>query len=196
VACVPFIGVVAGLATGARDHLGWREVTGLLVGLAGVAALVGFDVKSTDFGAAAEVGAVAVGYALGPQIAARKLSHLPNLAVVSASLGLTALAYAPAAALQAPSKWPGAGPVLAVVGLGMVCTAAAFMLFFELIAEAGPVRATVITYVNPAVAVALGVLALGEPFSGATATGFVLVIAGSFVAARRPQPKAAPAGAT
>ena len=194
VACVPLIGVVAGLATGAGDRLGWRELAGLLVGLAGVAALVGFDLKTADLGAAGEVGACAIGYALGPQIAARKLAHLPSLAVVSVSLGLTALAYAPAAIVQAPPKWPGAGAVAALVVLGFVCTALAFMLFFELIAEAGPVRATVITYVNPAVAVALGVLALGERFTRATAIGFVLVLGGSFIAARR-RPQPAKAGA-
>jgi drug/metabolite transporter (DMT)-like permease len=70
----------------------------------------------------------------------------------------------------------------AVVVLGVVCTALAFLMFFRLIAEVGPVRATVITYVNPAVAVAAGVALLGEPFTLGTALGFVLILAGSWLA--------------
>ena len=69
----------------------------------------------------------------------------------------------------------------------MVCTALAFVVFFALIAEVGPVRATVITYVNPAVAVLLGVTLLGEPFTAGTAIGFVLILAGCVLATRRPQ---------
>jgi len=196
IASVPVIGALAGLVSHANYRLGWPEATGLLVGLGGVAALVGFDVKSADLGSVAEVAAVAFGYAIGPQVAARKLAHLPNIAVVTTSLALTALAYAPAAALQAPSRWPGTKAVAAVVGLGVICTALAFVLFLKLITEAGPVRATVITYVNPAVAVALGVFVLGEPLSGVTVAGFVLIIAGSFLAARGPRRAPAPTGTT
>ncbi len=72
--------------------------------------------------------------------------------------------------------------IAAVVALGLVCTALAFVLFFGLIAEVGPVRATVITYVNPAVAVLLGVTILGERFTAATGVGFVLVLGGSILA--------------
>ncbi len=75
--------------------------------------------------------------------------------------------------------------ILALAGLGVVCTALAFLLFFALIAEVGPVRATVITYVNPAVALALGVAVLGEPFTASTGAGFVLIVLGSFLATSR-----------
>jgi drug/metabolite transporter (DMT)-like permease len=75
--------------------------------------------------------------------------------------------------------------VASVVGLGVLCTATAFMLFFALIAEAGPARATVVAYVNPLVAVALGVAILKEPFTLGMAIGFPLVIAGSIFATRK-----------
>jgi drug/metabolite transporter (DMT)-like permease len=191
VAAVPLMGAAASLLSGGEERLSWRQTAGLFVGLAGVGALLGLDVKGADLGAAAEVVVVAVGYALGPQLAARKLADLPNLGVVAASLSLTALGYAPAALLELPREWPGSGPVASVATLGVVCTALAFLLFFGLIREIGPVRATVITYVNPAVAVALGVLVLGEPFGINTALGFVLVIAGSVLATRRPQAREA-----
>ena len=80
---------------------------------------------------------------------------------------------------------------MAVAVLALVCTALAFVLYFALIAEAGPYRSTVITYVNPAVAVLLGVALLGERFTLATALGFVLILSGSILAtARAPHPPA------
>jgi drug/metabolite transporter (DMT)-like permease len=80
---------------------------------------------------------------------------------------------------------PGARPLLALLALGVVCTALAFVLFFHLIAEVGPLRATVITYVNPAVAVTLGVVFLHESFKTSTALGFALILAGSILATGR-----------
>jgi drug/metabolite transporter (DMT)-like permease len=86
-----------------------------------------------------------------------------------------------------------------VVALALVCTALAFLLFFALIAEVGPVRATVITYVNPAIAAVLGVAVLSEHFTSGMAVGFVLVLAGCVLATGRggrggpaPAPEAAP----
>ena len=79
-----------------------------------------------------------------------------------------------------------------MLALGIVCTAVAFLVFFALIAEVGPVRATVITYVNPAVAVTLGVLLLHEPLTGGIAVGFVLILAGSVLAARAAPDRRAP----
>jgi len=75
-----------------------------------------------------------------------------------------------------------------VLGLAVICTAVAFLVFFQLIAEVGPARSTVITYVNPAVAVLLGVLILDEAFTAATAVGFVLILAGSVLATSRKAP--------
>ena len=77
------------------DHLGRRRVSGLLVGLAGVAALVGIDAGRVDLTSVAEMSVPVVGYAIGPFIVSRRLSDLPSLQVVAASLTLTALAYSP-----------------------------------------------------------------------------------------------------
>jgi drug/metabolite transporter (DMT)-like permease len=96
--------------------------------------------------------------------------------------------YAPLAALQWPPAVPGAGVLAAVGTLALVCTAVAFLLFFELIATIGPVRATVITYINPAVAALLGVAALHERFAVGMGVGFALVLAGSILATRRRAP--------
>jgi drug/metabolite transporter (DMT)-like permease len=184
VAAVPLIGAVIASLMG-HERLDARRLTGLLVGLAGVAALLGLDVGSGSAPAVVEIGVVAVCYAVGPLIISRRLTHLPALGVVAASLALGAIAYAPAAAFQMPGHMPGGNVLAALALLSVVCTAIAFVVFFALIAEVGPVRATVITYVNPAVAVALGVLLLAEPFTVGTAIGFVLILAGCVLATRR-----------
>jgi drug/metabolite transporter (DMT)-like permease len=182
VSAVPLIGVVIGVLTRSGEHHGWRRILGLCVGLVGVGVLVGFDVSSSTFGAIGEVLIVAICYATGPYIINRKLSDLPALGVIAGSLLLAAVAYAPAAIVQLPHAWPSGEVIAAVLALGVVCTSIAFLVFFALIAEVGPVRATVITYVNPAVAVTLGVLLLHEPLTAGIAVGFVLILAGSVLA--------------
>jgi drug/metabolite transporter (DMT)-like permease len=193
VSTVPLIGVVIGLLTRSGERHGWRRILGLATGLVGAGVLVDFDVSSSTFGAIAEVFVVAVCYATGPYIINRKLSDLPALGVIASSLLLAAVAYAPAALIQLPHAWPSGQSIAAVVALGVVCTALAFLIFFALIREIGPVRATVITYVNPAVAVTLGVLLLHERLTAGIVVGFVLILSGSVLAVR---PAPARAGRT
>ena len=185
IAAVPLVGAVVVGLTGARARQGRRRWLGLLVGIVGVAALVGLDVSQVDALAVAEIGCVAVCYALGPIILARRLSDVPALGVVAASLLLAALAYAPFAAFRLPSSMPSAHVVESVLGLAVVCTALAFLVFFALIAEVGPVRATVITYVNPAVAAALGVTILSEQLTSGMFAGFALILVGCVLATGR-----------
>jgi len=183
IAAVPIVGAVLAQLTG-TDRLDRRRVAGLGVGLGGVAVLVGVDVGASSAWAAASLTVVACGYALGPWILSRHLSHLPAMSVVFASLVLCAAAYSPAVAFVLPQRALSASVVASMAGLTLVCTALAFVLFFALIAEVGALRATVITYVNPAVAVALGVGVLGERFSVGTGVGFVLILGGCFLATR------------
>jgi drug/metabolite transporter (DMT)-like permease len=152
--------------------------------MTGVAAIVGVSVEGASIVPIAEVVLVAVCYAIGPVILQRWLAELPPLGVIAASLAVTTVAYVPIAAFTLPEHAPSATAIGSVVGLAVVCTALAFLLFFALIAEVGPVRATVITYVNPAVAALLGVAILGEDFSLGMGVGFVLVLTGSVLATR------------
>jgi len=119
-------------------------------------------------------------------IVQRHLDEAPALGVIAAALGLTALAFIPIAALSTPDGMPSVRTLGSTLALAVVCTALAFLLFFALIAEIGPVRATVITYVNPAVAALLGVAILDEHFTIGMGVGFVLVLCGSALATRRP----------
>lgn len=184
VAAVPLVGVlVAWVARSDDAGGGWPRYLGLLLGLAGVVLLLGLDVGEVRAWPLVEMLLVAVGYSIAPVIMARKLADLPSIPTISASLLLTALGYLPYAVL----RWPhhvGAKSLWSVIGLGLVCTALAFFLFFALISAIGPSRATVITYVNPAVAVLLGVLLLNERFTLGMGIGFPLILLGSVLAAR------------
>jgi drug/metabolite transporter (DMT)-like permease len=168
---------------------------GLLGGLAGVTLLVGPGALGGDVWSIALVLLTAVGYATGPLIASRKLAGLPGLGMTAVCLGFATVVCAPAAALTWPSAVPSARVLASLAGLALVCTALAFVLFFQLITEAGPARATVITYVNPAVAVALGVGVLGEPLTPEIIAAFGLILAGSVLATgARATGRAVPAG--
>ena len=185
ISAVPLVGVVIATALGNREHLGLASLSGLLLGLVGVALIVGFDLRASNGVALVEMALVVVGYALGPAILARYLSGVPSVTVMGVALSLCAIAYAPVAALQWPHSVPGLNVLASVAVLAVVCTALAFLLFFALIAEIGPVRATVITYVNPAVAAVLGVAVLREGLTLGMGLGFLLVLAGSTLATRR-----------
>jgi drug/metabolite transporter (DMT)-like permease len=194
IASVPIIGALLARVAGDADRLTAVRWTGLLAGLAGVALLVGPGATGGDARSIGEVLLVAVCYATGPLIASRKLKDAPPLGMTAVCLAFAAVVYAPAAALTWPAAMPSAKVVAAIVCLAVVCTAVAFLIFFALIAEVGPARATVITYVNPAVAVALGVSVLGEQFTPAMAGAFALILGGSVLATRsgigggRPKP--------
>jgi len=191
IAAVPLVGALLAWITRSEHQVDARRLAGLGLGLAGVGVLLGFDVSVHDLGAVGEIGLCAVGYAVGPMIISRKLSQLPSVGVVAASLTVCAVAYAPLGILQLAGGHPTAGALASAVTLGVVCTALAFVLFFALIAEIGPVRATVITYFNPAVALVLGVVVLSEPLRLGAVLGFALILVGSFFATRR-QPAASP----
>jgi drug/metabolite transporter (DMT)-like permease len=184
VAGVPLIATVLAVATGGRDRVGASGVIGLLVGLAGVAAIVGVNLGASNSLAMLAMVPVVIGYSIGPAILARRLGGLSTVAVMAMAVSLCALAYAPIAAVERPATLPSPAALGAVVVLGLVCTAAAFLLFWALIDEIGPVRSTVVTYFNPAVAALLGVVVLNESFTAVMGIGFALVILGSVLATR------------
>ncbi|HTW09678.1 MAG TPA: DMT family transporter [Acidimicrobiales bacterium] len=190
VAAVPIAGAVLARASG-TDRLDGRRVAGLALGLLGAGALVGFDVGRSSLLAASSFIVVVTGYALGPWLLARYLAALPSRSVILASLVIAAIVYAPLAAIQRPRHPLSATVVLSMAGLTAICTSLAFTLLFALVREVGPMRATVITYLNPAVAVLLGVVVLGESFGFATGVGFMAVLGGSFLATRPLRPSRA-----
>ena len=194
VAAVPLVGVLVAWVVRSDDRGGGLlRYGGLLLGFGGVVLLVGLDLGHIRASSLLEMLGVVVAYAVGPVIMARRLSDLPSIPVVSASLLIVAIGYLPYAVTHVPDH-VGAKALWSVIALGTICTALAFVLFFALIAAIGPARSTVITYVNPAVAVLLGVLLLGEKLTLGILLGFPLILAGSVLAARGRPPEAAVAG--
>lgn len=195
IACVPLVGAVAAWFLGDRDALRPLRLAGIAVGLGGVALLVGGDLGANGSIPWSSVGAVllvCVGYATAPFIASRSLGSVPTLGVISASLVLVAVLYAPVAWLDRPEQVPPADALVSLGALAVVCTAVAFLVFFALIAEIGPARATFITFVNPAVAIVAGAIVLDEEITVVTLGGFALVIAGCWLATRSPRAATVP----
>ena len=182
VAAVPLFGALAFLVTAHAERFTRTQVGGLALGFLGVTAQVGLDVGELDLLAIAEMLVVAICYATGPIILARSLADVSALGVMACSLALTCLVYLPSAFISPPTGVPAEG-WSSVAVLALVCTAVAFVLFAQLIAEVGPTRATIITYVNPAVALMLGVLVLDEQITTGMMVGFPLILAGCIVAA-------------
>ncbi|MFC9997666.1 DMT family transporter [Nocardia sp. NPDC127526] len=179
IAGVPLVAMVIVTRIG-HERLDPRRIIGLFIGFAGVAALVGLDIDTSNLWAMAAIGLVVIGYAMGAIIIDRKLSDLPPIGVVTASLVFATVIYLPFSVWRMPTHFP-ADATWSVVGLGLICTALAFVVFFALISEVGAARATVFTYINPAVALVIGVTLLGEPLTAGMAIGFPLVIIGSIL---------------
>ena len=196
IAATPLVGTAIALGMWPRERLTLDRGLGLVLGVAGVASIVGLGIEGASPVAICQVFVVAVCYAVGPVILQRWLSDLPPLGVVAVSLGVSALVYVPITMATGPGDAPSGEAVASILVLAVVCSAIAFLVFFALIREVGPVRATVITYVNPAVAAVLGVLVLGEDFTLGMGVGFVLVLAGSVLATRPGAHRPADGGAT
>jgi drug/metabolite transporter (DMT)-like permease len=191
VAGVPLVGVVLSRILGFPEIMTRRRWTGLGIGFAGVAALVGLQLGHIDMTAVFAIFLVTIGYAAGPLILSHRLADAPSIAVIAVSLSITAVVYAPFALTSHPHH-VSSEVVWSVIGLAVVCTAIAFLVFFALIADIGPNRATVITYVNPAVAIALGVIVLGEHLTAGMIVGFPMVLLGSVLATTRSKATATP----
>jgi drug/metabolite transporter (DMT)-like permease len=183
IAAVPMIVALLAIRFDPSERATGRRAVGLVIGFAGVVALVGLDVSGDS---SALLGALmillaAVGYAIGPMIINQRLVGLDPRALMAVALSIATVLLTPAALLAPPSHTPSTDAILSIIVLGLFCTAAAFVLFGALIGEVGPGRATVITYISPIVAVALGVTVLDEhPGVGAVA-GLLLILAGSWL---------------
>ncbi|MCV7256288.1 DMT family transporter [Mycolicibacterium fluoranthenivorans] len=185
IAASPIIAAVLDRVSGGTHRLGAIRSTGLAVGLTGVAVLAGPGLSGGGAWPVAQVLLVATCYAIAPIIAARHLADVAALPLTASCLAFAALVYAVPAALSWPTEVPGTRVLVATALLAVVCTALAFVVFFALIREVGPTRAVVFTYVNPAVALAAGVIVLAEPLTLFNVAGLALVLIGSVLATRQ-----------
>lgn len=190
IATVPLTVILIAPLFGVHEPLGTRRILGLVVGFSGVVALLGFD---SGHGPMLWVGVISmlvavVGYAVGPLVVQRYLADVDELGALAASLVVASLVLLPPAMATAPTQWPSAVPLGSVAILGLVCTALALLLYFYLINAAGAARASLVAYVNPAVAALLGVLVLHEPFGASTVVGLGMILLGSWLATGKARP--------
>lgn len=186
IATVPLTIALISRFFGLHEPLGPARLGGLLLGLVGVTALVGFGTISGARGWAG-VGCMllaTLGYAIGPLIVQRHLGNVDSFGPVAASLLIGSIVLLPIAAYDFPHQAPSALASISIVVLGCICTALAMLLLFFLIAQAGASRASVITYINPAVATLLGVLVLHEHLGVGGVAAFALILIGSWLATR------------
>ena len=189
IATVPIVGAIVAYVVGDHHALSRVRLLGLGIGVLGVTALVGLDSLAghVDALSVIELLLVAVCYAVAPMIASQKMGDLPSIGVIAVAILAVTVIYLPASFSQVQQGWPTLKVTGSILVLGLVCTALAFILFFKLLEMVGPARSTVITFLNPAVAVALGIIVLGEPLTTGTAIGFPLVLLGSYFATKTPR---------
>jgi drug/metabolite transporter (DMT)-like permease len=183
VATMPLMIALLSMRFSPADRPTGKRLVGLGIGFGGVVALLGVDVvgKPAELFGAALVLVATLAYAIAPIIVDRHLSDLDALGAPAASLTVAAVALLPAALLHPPGQMPGAAALASIVVLGVVCTALGLVVFFRLITEAGPSRASVITYMNPLVAVVIGVIALHERLGLMSIAGLLLILGGSWL---------------
>ena len=191
VATVPFFGLLIGIFYQKDKSLKHpKTLAGLAIGFTGVVLLVGIDALSGHISLPHVLMIIlaAVGYSIAPVIVATKIPHVSGVAVNGLAMAIVAVVYAIPAALELPKEVAASPPVeswLSILGLGVICSAVAFVAFFQLIKEIGSTRSTLVTYMNMAVAVVLGILLLGEPITAGILIGFPLVLVGSYLATKK-----------
>jgi drug/metabolite transporter (DMT)-like permease len=191
VATVPFFAIlIAYFYQGDKSVKHPKTLMGLVIGFVGVVLLVGIDSLAGHISPihVLMVIVAAVGYAVAPAIAAQKLNNVETVGVISLSLAMVAVVYAVPALIALPAEIaavPAIESWIALGVLGVICSAVAFVIFFMLIREIGSARATLITYLNTAVALVLGILFLSEPLTLGIIIGFPLVLIGSYFASKK-----------
>lgn len=192
IAAVPLFVALLALRFDHTEKVGGWRLVGLFVGLAGVVMFVGIDFAGhrDELLGALAILVSAFFYAVAPIVVKKKLSDLDPRVSMGVSLVFAAVILTPVAALEAPRVMPSTAGISAVVGLGVLCTAAAFAAFGVVIAEAGASRTVLVTYINPVVAIGAGMLVRGERPGIGAVIGFVLILAGSWMASggKLPQP--------
>ena len=183
IAAVPLFVALLALRFDHAERPTAGRLAGMLIGIAGVAALVGIDIggRGDELLGALAILVAAFCYAVGPMIVKRRLSDVDPLGPVAASLAIATLLVTPFALADVPTETPSGDVLASIAVLGLICSALAFLFFFRLIAEVGPSRATIITYVNPVVALALGVAILDESVTAGAIAGLLLILAGSWL---------------
>jgi drug/metabolite transporter (DMT)-like permease len=184
IAANPLLVALLALGFDKSERVNGSRLVGLLIGMVGLVVLLGFDVggDGQQWLGAIFILLAATGYAIGALLLKHQpLVELPRVSVAAAECTITTIILLPLSLSRLPNTMPSLEVMVSLLILGLICTALALPTFFALIAEVGASRGTVITYVNPAVSVLLGVMLLHEQLAIATVAGFLLIIGGSYL---------------
>lgn len=189
VASAPIFTVLFAVWLDQGERLYGRGIVGTVIGIVGVVLLLGIDAGSgSSLGGGLMVVLASVGYALGAFALKRWFPGVQAIALVTATMTVSALLTLPLTLLDVPTHI-GLDTVGAMLALGMGGTGIAFVIYYTLNSTVGPTRTSLVAYVAPVFALIYGVTLLDEGFGIATALGIVLILGGSWIAARSPVPE-------
>lgn len=188
IASVPIWATIFASMRGDKTVWHHTRLLGIVVGFVGLIAVVGFEsIKgSSDPISIAMVLVAAIGYSYAVMMVQGALPHVSGIAINAVAMAITAIFYLPLTVIQWPTHQISSDAINAIIGLGVLSTGAAFVAFFTLSAIIGVARGSLVTYLNTAFAVVLGVIILDEPFTTGMALGLPLVLIGSYFASRKP----------
>jgi drug/metabolite transporter (DMT)-like permease len=192
IASVPIWATIFASMQGDKSVWHHKRLFGLVLGFIGLIAVVGIEsIKgSADPLAIAMVLVAAVGYSYAVMFVQRGLPGVSGVAINAVAMLITSVFYLPFAIHQWPSHHIANSAIWSIIGLGVLSTGAAFAIFFSLTPIIGVARASLVTYLNTAFAVVLGVIILGEPLTIGIILGLPLVLIGSYYASRKSEVKA------
>lgn len=187
IATVPFWSTIVASLIGDKTVWQAKRIVGMVVGFAGVILVVGLE-SFRGHNSVSAIGLImlaALGYAVAPIMIRHKAPTLNGLAINSLAMLFTAIIYIPVGIVQWPQTMPNVKSIWSLLILGIFPTAIAFVIFFKVIVDIGPTRASMITYINTAVAVLLGIIVLGEPLTLGIGLGLPLILIGSYLAGKK-----------
>jgi drug/metabolite transporter (DMT)-like permease len=188
IASVPIWATIFASMRGDKTVWNHKRLMGIIIGFIGLIAVVGIEsIKgSSDPLSIGMVLVAAIGYSYAVMMVQGALPHVSGIAINALAMAITAIFYLPLTVIQWPTHEISTSAINAIIGLGVLSTGAAFVAFFTLSAIIGVARGSLVTYLNTAFAVVLGVIILDEPFTTGMALGLPLVLIGSYFASRKP----------
>jgi drug/metabolite transporter (DMT)-like permease len=186
IASVPIWSNLITYFQGDKDALKANRIVGIGIGFLGVVLIVGIETftGSSDPLSILMVIIAAIAYSYAIIMIRNKLPDVSGIAINGVAMALTAVFYLPFTIALWPDHTVSPEATYSVIALGILSTGLAFAIFFSLIADIGPTRASLVTYWNTAIAVVLGVIILSEPLTVGLGIGLPLVMLGSWLVNR------------
>ena len=188
VATVPIWSTIYSSLAGDKTVWHAKRLMGIVIGFIGLVLIVGIETisGSADAFSVFQTVLAAILYSTAMAIILKGMPHGDGVAINAIAMAITAIIFAPAALTNLPETMPSFSATASLIGLGVLSTGLAFMIYFNLVREIGQARGSLVTYLNTAFAVVLGVVLLNEKLTIGIIAGLPLVLIGSYFASRKP----------